>query len=445
VFDTGDISLALDTSKSLARQNNTPESLGFENLINTTRGINGLVFDIANLPGTVTANDFIFQMSPQGAFNEAANPPASWQAAPAPSMVTVQAGSPSRVIITWANNAVERRWLRVTIKANANTGLAVPEVYYLGHLQGETTGASGGRFTVLVADILAVRAALSQGTSINSVVDLDKSGVVLVADILAARSQLTRELTQITVPATSGGGGGDWEEGSGEETVELGDDNGLMFSSFSTTEQTTVPALSIRTLESDQETAVGLVHFADEPSAVRNPDEPLSRLAESIGESGAIPSGSNESDSSDASSVVSPTVSSMNELTAAGTSSGVVLVGAEVLQDLSTSLQLPVPSSRRTGSRSAPPVMPHSIAPSQPQQVVETAGNSGSIRVDLSAGTIRPHAEGIDHDPQSIRDALFGRLTTPAGSPSRAARPTTKAEKLRSVDQFFDSLSDDNQ
>jgi hypothetical protein len=52
VFDTGDITLALDTNKSLARGGNNPEPLGFDNLINSSRGINGLVFDFDNLPGT---------------------------------------------------------------------------------------------------------------------------------------------------------------------------------------------------------------------------------------------------------------------------------------------------------------------------------------------------------------------------------------------------------
>jgi hypothetical protein len=107
----------------------------------------------------------------------------------------------------------------VTVKANPNTGLAAPEVYYLGHLQGESTEPSGGKFTVLVADILAIRAALTQSATASSIVDLDKSGVVLVADILAARSQLTQELTQITIPVSGGGGGG----GSLEGEAELGE------------------------------------------------------------------------------------------------------------------------------------------------------------------------------------------------------------------------------
>ncbi|HAC89194.1 MAG TPA: hypothetical protein DCF63_00975 [Planctomycetaceae bacterium] len=208
------IAQAIDARALLAKEGSTPQLLGLNNLINSTRGINGLVFDINNLPGAVTAGDFVFQMSPTGAFGEIVNPVGSWEVAPEPSSVTVQGGTPSRVLVTWPNNTIANRWLRVTVKANANTGLAAPEVFYVGHLQGESTGPDGGKFTVLVADILAIRAALTQSAAASSIVDLDKSGVVLVADILAARSQLTQELTQITIPASGGGGGGAFAEDS---------------------------------------------------------------------------------------------------------------------------------------------------------------------------------------------------------------------------------------
>lgn len=81
--------------------------------------------------------------------------------------------------------------------------MAAPEVYYIGHLRGEVTGASGGRFTVLVADILAIRDVLATTANVNSTLDLDQSGTVLVSDILDARSNLTQELTQITIPVAS--------------------------------------------------------------------------------------------------------------------------------------------------------------------------------------------------------------------------------------------------
>jgi hypothetical protein len=104
------------------------------------------------------------------------------------------------VKVEWPDNSIKNQWLRLTVKANANTGLASPEVYYLGHLQGEATGGDGSVFTVLVGDILAIRGQLSLVVNADSIHDLDKSGTVLVADILGCRSNLTGTLRQITGP-----------------------------------------------------------------------------------------------------------------------------------------------------------------------------------------------------------------------------------------------------
>lgn len=204
-FSLGGVSAALDQSKVLAKDTGVAKTLTFENLINTTRGINGVVFDLLGLQGSLTQEDFVFQMSPQGAFDQSANPSANWSSAPTPTSVTVEPGDTSRVVITWPDNAIMNRWLRITIKANSNTRLSQPEIYYLGHLQGETTGADSGLFTVLVSDILQIRSALTSLTGADSKFDLDKSGVVLVSDILASRSELTHQLTQITIPGPDSG------------------------------------------------------------------------------------------------------------------------------------------------------------------------------------------------------------------------------------------------
>lgn len=103
------VAAALDNSKVLAKEGATPQLLTYDNLINTSRGINGLVFDIAGLPANLTAGDFVFQMSPQGAFNEASNPEAGWTTAPAPLSVSVLPGATARVVITWADHAIENR------------------------------------------------------------------------------------------------------------------------------------------------------------------------------------------------------------------------------------------------------------------------------------------------------------------------------------------------
>lgn len=212
-FAGGGVPDALDSSKQLAKEGPVPQELTYDNLINSSRGINGLAFDFEGLPGSLTAGDFEFLMSPQGAFNQLTNPAEDWQAAPAPSAISLIEGSLSRVVLEWPNNAIANRWLRITVRANANTGLAVPEVYYIGHLLGETTGPIGGIYTVAFADITPIRGAAGQNVSAGSIHDIDKSGTVAFADISAMRSNVGAQLTNITIAdlaagALGGGAGG---------------------------------------------------------------------------------------------------------------------------------------------------------------------------------------------------------------------------------------------
>jgi len=199
---------SIDTGKVLAKESGTPTLLTYDQLINTPRGINGVVFDIDNLPGPVTEADFVFQMSPTGAFDLGANPVGSWTDAPVPSSVSVIPGTLDRVSILWTDNAIANRWLRITVLANANTGLSEAEVYYIGHLLGETTGPSGSVFTVSFADITPIRSAVGSTVNASSPVDIDKNGTVAFADISAMRPNVGAQLTTITIPAAGSGGGG---------------------------------------------------------------------------------------------------------------------------------------------------------------------------------------------------------------------------------------------
>jgi hypothetical protein len=59
----------MDSTKELARESDVALTLGYQHLINTTRGINGLAFDIQDLAvDSLTTADFHFQVSPLGAF-----------------------------------------------------------------------------------------------------------------------------------------------------------------------------------------------------------------------------------------------------------------------------------------------------------------------------------------------------------------------------------------
>jgi hypothetical protein len=140
-------------------------------------------------------------MSPQGVYNQSSNPPESWAAAPVPSQIQVVAGSggdPDRIILRWADNDIKNRWLRVTIKSTEDTGLFNDEIFYAGHLLGETTGASSGIYTVATPDLSAISAAVGQSATVDSILDIDKNGTISFADISAARANLSTQQENIT-------------------------------------------------------------------------------------------------------------------------------------------------------------------------------------------------------------------------------------------------------
>ncbi len=201
-FESGGVQAALDTGKTLAYESETPQMLTFDNLINSSRGLNGLAFDVAGLgTSNVTSADFHFQVSPQGVFDPQLNLPVNWATAPSPISVTVISGAPDRIVIRWADNAIQNRWLRVTMLATANTGLNTDQTYYVGHLLGETDAqVSGGSFTVAFTDITQIRAALGQVVDASSIYDINKNGTIAFEDISAMRSSVGAQLTVVSVP-----------------------------------------------------------------------------------------------------------------------------------------------------------------------------------------------------------------------------------------------------
>jgi len=211
------VNAALDTSKVIAKSGATAQALTFANLINTTRGINGLVLDVAGLAASsLTASDFVLRMSPTGAFNEAANPPSSWAAAPAPNLIVVSAGTgatPARVRLEWNDTSIMNRWLQIKVLANANTGLLAPQVYYIGHLQGETNGAiEGGAFRVRGTDASPIVAAINPAVDVpvTNLFDLNKDGRVRGSDSAPGVAAVGLLLTRITIPVS-----GSADEGEG--------------------------------------------------------------------------------------------------------------------------------------------------------------------------------------------------------------------------------------
>ena len=125
----------------------------FGNYSSYARGINGVMVDIDGLAGVPTASDFTFKVG-----ND--SNPAGWSAAPATSSITVRpgagAGGSDRITIIWADNAITKQWLQVTVLATANTGLLGADIFYFGNAIGET-GNSAIDAEVTPADEIGVR------------------------------------------------------------------------------------------------------------------------------------------------------------------------------------------------------------------------------------------------------------------------------------------------
>jgi hypothetical protein len=162
----------------------------YANYTNYEYGINGIMIDVYSLPATtLTAADFVFKVG-----ND--NNPAAWAAGPAPT-ITVREGEglngADRVTLVWPQGSIVDQWLQVTMRANANTGLSAPDVFYFGNLGGEVGNASDPN-RVSQSDIDEVKLHLNQTVPITAVWDLNRDGRVNALDVAAVKRHLDRQL-----------------------------------------------------------------------------------------------------------------------------------------------------------------------------------------------------------------------------------------------------------
>ncbi len=171
----------------------------FESLTNGDEGITGFGVD-RDFPGlpAVSLADFTFEWSQQGLFGSP-----TWTAAPAPTLTyNEDLGQDGRdqALFTWPDDTIRNRWLRVTVLATDATGLTENEVFYIGHLQGETTGLEAGAYSVQFADIPPVRNASGNTADAGDPTDIDQNGLVQFADVSAVRVGIGAQLSDITIP-----------------------------------------------------------------------------------------------------------------------------------------------------------------------------------------------------------------------------------------------------
>jgi beta-glucanase (GH16 family)/regulation of enolase protein 1 (concanavalin A-like superfamily) len=163
-----------------------------------SKGINGVMVDLTGVANRalLSAADFTFKVgrSPD---------PSTWLAAPSPAMMGRSAPDGSdRVELIWPDGAIADEWLQITVKANTNTGLPAPDVFYFGNLIGDTANdAAGPAAIVSAADLATLRIAAGMPTTVATSADVNKDGVVDAADTGIVRPRLTHSLPFLTAPA----------------------------------------------------------------------------------------------------------------------------------------------------------------------------------------------------------------------------------------------------
>jgi hypothetical protein len=164
----------------------------FNNISGYSRGINGVMIDVRDLPDGVTP--------PLGGFafrtGKGANP-TTWSAAPAPMAFTRRngagVGGSDRITIAWADGLIRNKWLQVTV-TRAGTRLGAPDIFYFGSLAGDT-GSSVTPARVDAADEARVLRRFGTAASVTSPLDIDRDGKVNAGDVLALRRNMNAVLT----------------------------------------------------------------------------------------------------------------------------------------------------------------------------------------------------------------------------------------------------------
>ena len=196
------------------------ETATFQNVTSYSKGINGVIVDVADFYNLPRFEDYTFQVSTDGA---------TWAAAPTPSIINLYPGrgpnGSTQITLIWDDNVIENEWLQVTVLANDHTGLASDDVFYFGNLIGATgENATSTSVEVGPADVASIVAdphSPLDKASITDVNDINRDRQVNANDAILARDNAGATLTLITAPASGGGNAAPAAETSSPAAVAL--------------------------------------------------------------------------------------------------------------------------------------------------------------------------------------------------------------------------------
>ncbi|MCO6455657.1 MAG: pre-peptidase C-terminal domain-containing protein [Pirellulaceae bacterium] len=188
----------------------------FANYTSYSRGINGLMLDLKNVAdaAAVGAAQFEFRVGNS-------QTPGTWSTdVPAPISVTARAGAgvdgADRITLLWADGAIQKQWLQVTVRADAVTGLAAADVFYVGNAVGEAGNSASNTF-VNVFDFAGARDNphnFLNRAAIDDQYDFNRDSLVNVFDLAAVRDNSTNFLTALKLLDLTGGNSGNGGNGT---------------------------------------------------------------------------------------------------------------------------------------------------------------------------------------------------------------------------------------
>lgn len=168
------------------------QSANGHNYLTNVQGITGIAVDITGAAGPLSVTDFAFRVGNSADLS-------SWTSAPSPLGVEwfdqAGTGGAGRAVITWSAGSLENEWLEVTVAANSQTRLTVPDVHYWGHQTGQTvTDGASDRVQVNLLDQQSVAGHprnFLQRASLNNPYDLNRDGLVDGSDLAIVRDAAT--------------------------------------------------------------------------------------------------------------------------------------------------------------------------------------------------------------------------------------------------------------
>ncbi len=186
-----DAALATDKQALLPGQTST-----FVNYTSYSLGLNGVFIDLAGTvnASSLSASDFIIEVGDASP----SQPVFSTYSGPVTVGIRPGAGviGSNRVSLIFGDSTIVNRWLKVTVIANANTGLAVNDVFYFGNQIGDVNGDvnSQNRVRVNSLDTILVRSNQTSSAPIQTPFDINRDARVNSLDTILVRANQAANL-----------------------------------------------------------------------------------------------------------------------------------------------------------------------------------------------------------------------------------------------------------